>query len=339
MLDAVVGLLSQDLALDPGSSRLRVHMRNVGLVRDMPALVGIQSVGDRRRWLAVGDAARRMVGRTAGSVSVVRPFDGGVPRDAEIASALIATLNREIHGRRSLVRPRTALALGGDVDSAGRQAWQSVLIAAGVREVRFVHRSFAAARGADLDVTSPHAWLVADVGASGTELSLLAGGRAVAVRRVAWGGDAADLAVAERVRERHNIELGPAGAEAVKIAAAGWSNASPSTLARGRCAHRGLPMRAPVTHQDLAGCLDGGVRLVAASIRRLLEETSGELADDVMERGFVLTGGGAQLRGLDAALRIATGIAVVAADQPDRAVVRGVGTALDDGAALRAWAA
>jgi rod shape-determining protein MreB len=308
----------------------------------MPALVAVRSeAGGRRLLTAYGDAARRLLGREPPSRTVLRPFQGGRVADPDAAEALLTCALRESHGRNTLVRPLVRIAVPPDATPADHRALRDAATTAGARKVTWVSRPLAAALGAGLPIDAPAGHLLLDVGASAVHLAVLSLGRVVASARVAAGGDEVDAAIARHLKRNSALLVGPVTAEAVKLHAASLSP-EPServATAAGRCLRTGLPGRAVVRASDLSGALGPLVDAVGLAVRRILDQVPREIAADVTEHGAVLVGGGSRLRGLGAALRDRTGLPVVEADDPERAVLRGLTVAVRDAELQRALAA
>lgn len=341
MLGSLVGLLSQDLAIDPGSTVLRVAVRGQAPI-EMPALVAVRTEpGGRRTLTDYGQAAARLVGRAPPSRTVLRPFQGGRVSDPDAAEALLLCALREAHGRNTLVRPRVHIAVPPDATPADLRALRDAATTAGARQVDWVSRPLAAALGAGLPVESATGHLIVDVGASAVHVALLSLGRVVASCRVAAGGDDADEAIVRHFLTRAALRIGPVTAMAVKLGAAALGREAEGRLATaaGVCQQTGLPHRALVKGTDLATVLMPLVEAVAEAVRHMLDRVPRELCADVTERGAVLVGGGSKLRGLGGALRDLTGLPVVEADEPDRAALRGLGELMADADRMRALAA
>jgi len=333
MLSAVLGLFSQDLAVDLGTSTTRIYQRGGSVVCDEPTLVAVHTDRrGRRQVIAVGEEARPMCGRTPRDIEVVRPVRQGQIHDYEVAEALLLHLVRRVHGRNTWVSPKMVVAIPHRTTEMERRALRESCETAGAREVYLVSRPLAAALGAGLPVERPSGHLVVDLGGGATEASVVSMGGVARSRLVPGGGRGLDRAIADHLWDAHDLLVGEPTAERLKVE---LGEALPPTRGRtrrvsGRCLRRGVPRTVEVTAHAVHDALSGGIAAVAHAIRALLDESPPELAADIVDHGVVLVGGGSHLRGLPAALREATGLAVVQAERPDLAVVEGTGRILEE---------
>jgi rod shape-determining protein MreB len=341
MLTAVLGLFSQDLAIDLGTSTTRIWMRGSGIVCAEPTVVAVHTDGrGRRKVLAVGQEALPMLGRTPSDIRTVQPVRDGQIHDYEVAEAFLLHLVRRCHGRNGWMSPRMVVSVPHGATEMERRAVRESAEAAGGRDVTLVSRPIAAAIGADLPVHEPHGHLIVDIGGGATEVAVLSCNGVVSWVCVQGGGEAMDEAIITRLRERHGLLVGRPTAEQLKIdlgTAVPGAAVERRTIA-GRCLETGVPRAVEITSEDVRDALAPRIAEIAKAIRTVLERTPPELASDIVDRGVVLTGGGAQLRRLDVALRDASGLSVVAADAPAGAVVSGAGRALEQVDLLRAVA-
>lgn len=341
MFRAVLGLFSQDLAVDLGSSRTRIHSRGSGTLCDEPTVVTVHSPpGGRRRVLCVGDEAHPMLGRTPEDLSAIQPVRNGSIVDHEVAEALLLQLVRRATGGAGLLRPRMAIAVPmGSADAAVR-ALRDSCEAAGAREVHLVPRAIAAALGAELPIHEPNGHLVVDLGGGSTTISVLSLSSVVHRTEVPGGGEGLDAAIVDYVRRHHGVEIGLPTAEHLKVtlASALPGGAKGSRVAKGRCVRLGIPRAVEVDAHDVHTAIAGGVAAIGQAIRDAIRKIPPELGSDVVENGVVLVGGGAALDGIEAALRYHSGMPVVAAEHPDLAVVRGALRVLEEVDLMRAIA-
>ncbi len=341
MLSAVLGLFSQDLAVDLGTSNTRIYQRGAGVVCQEPTVVAVHTDRrGRRRVIALGEEARPMRGRTPRDIDVVSPVRQGQIHDYEVAEALLLHLVRRVHGRNSWVSPKMVVAIPHRTTEMERRALRESCETAGAREVHLVPRPLAAAIGAGLPVDRPSGHLLVDLGGGATEVSVLSLGGIVSSRVVPGGGAGLDRAVSDFLRDTHDLLVGDPTAELLKQE---LGEALPPLRARtrrvsGRCVRRGVPRAVDVDSAALHCALHDEVAAIASAIRAVLDESPPELAADIVDHGVVLTGGGSGLRGLEAALREATGLAVVQAERPAQAVVEGAGRILEELELLRAVA-
>jgi rod shape-determining protein MreB and related proteins len=351
MLSSVLGMFSQDLAVDLGTSTVRLYLSQFGTVLSRtppgdaapgtlcaaPTAVAVHTDrAGRRRVMAIGADVVPMMGRTPDDVDVVRPFGRGLIADAEVAEAMLLHLVRRVHGRNGWMRPRMFVAVPYGAHEDELAAVRDMCQAVGGREVRFVPRPIAAGLGAQLPIHEPSGTLLADVGAAGAEVSVLSLGAVVSCRTVDAGGDGMDRAIIDWLQAERELLVGRTTAERVKQAIGAASEADPELIAmvKGRCLRRGVPRTEAVTAADIQGALGPLLDRLAEGIRKAMEEAPPELSTDILESGVVLTGGGAVLPGLDQAMRDRTGLPVVCSDAPDQSVIHGVGRVLDDRAPM-----
>lgn len=331
MLGAVLGLLSQDLAIDLGSDRTRVGVRGAGVVRDIATAVALRTTDrGQRAVIAVGDNARHMLGRTPAGLTVVRPVRAGRIVESAVADVLLEHLFTEIHGRRGIARPRVLLAEAPDATVRTRRTLHDCATAAGARAVATIPRPIAAAVGAGLDPTGPLAHMIVDLGGGTTTIAVVCRGAVIASTTLEIGGDVFDGALLRLLRREHHLLIGTDAAERLKRAA--WALDPPDTVLRvaGRCLDRAVPRAVEVDSADLTRALADPLAAIGAAIRLVLERTPPEVANDVVGHGAFLCGGSAVLPGIDAALRGLTGLAMLAVDEPDRVVIDGTHRVLDD---------
>lgn len=341
MISAVLGLFSQDLAVDLGSSRTRIHLRGSGTLCDEPTVVAVHARRDGRRTvMCVGSEALPMLGRTPEDIQAVQPVRGGSIEDFEVAEALLLQLVRRSWGGTGLLRPRMAVALPSGASEMAVRALRDSCEAAGAREVHLVPRALAAALGADLPIHEPNGHLVVDLGGGSTTLSVVSLTSVVHQVTLPGGGEGLDRAIVDYVRRHHALEIGRPTAEHLKITlgSAIPGGITGSRVAKGRCLRLGIPRASDVDAQDVQAAIAPGIAAIADAIRSSLEAIPPELASDVVENGVVLVGAGAMLDGVETALRALTGLPVVAAESPDLAVVRGAARVIEELELLRAIA-
>ncbi|TNE91849.1 MAG: rod shape-determining protein [Deltaproteobacteria bacterium] len=339
MFSAVLGLFSQDLAVDLGSSETRIYQRGSGVVIAEPTVVAVRTDHKgRRSVLAVGADARPMLGRTPANIEACEPVRDGRIADFEVAEALMMHLVRRVHGRNGWMRPRVALAISHCATDMERRATREACEAAGARFVHLVPRPVAAALGAGLPVDEAGGYLVVDIGAGQTEIGVISLHQVVHGTVVPGGGRGMDLAVQRWLYESEGLLVGDPSARALKecLGAALPPNRPQRDIVRGRCARRGLPRAAEIDAVDVHTALSPAIDAIAAGIRRVVKGAPPELAADIAEHGVLLTGGGARLRGIEGALRERTGLPVVVEEDPEHAVIRGTGAALESLAVLEA---
>ncbi|MEQ9122520.1 MAG: rod shape-determining protein, partial [Alphaproteobacteria bacterium] len=312
MLSRLFGLVSSDLAIDLGTANTLVYAPHVGIVLNEPSVVAMATVNGERRVLAVGSEAKEMLGKTPGNIQAIRPLRDGVIADFEIAEEMIKRFIRKAQNRRFFAAPRVIICVPSGATEVERRALQESAEAAGARRVHLIEEPMEAAIGAGLPVTEPTGSMVVDIGGGTTEVAVLALSGIVYARSVRIGGDAMDDAIVASVRRRHNLLIGERTAERIKQeigSAISQQGAEEMRMpVRGRDLMNGVPREITVTESEIAECLAEPIQAIIEAVRAALENTQPELAADIVDKGIVLTGGGALLRNLDVALGEATGL-------------------------------
>jgi rod shape-determining protein MreB len=340
MFSRLFGFLSADMAIDLGTANTLVYVKGRGIVLDEPSVVAISDVKGRKQVLAVGDEAKQMLGRTPGNIAAIRPLRDGVIADFEVAEEMIKHFIRKVHNRRSFTSPMIIVCVPSGSTAVERRAIQESAESAGARKVFLIEEPMAAAIGAGLPVTEPSGSMVVDIGGGTTEVAVISLGGIVYARSVRVGGDKLDEAIISYIRRTQNLLIGESTAERIKMeigAAAPPDDGAdgPSAEVKGRDLRDGVPKEVVVTQRQIAESLAEPVSQIVEAVRVALENTPPELAADIVDKGIVLTGGGALLNRLDEVLRNATGLPVVAAEQPLLCVALGTGRALEDLKRLR----
>jgi rod shape-determining protein MreB len=341
MFSAVLGLFSQDLAVDLGTSNTRVRVRNARETADEPTVVTVQTDrAGRRTVTAVGREARPMLGRTPEDLVAIQPIRGGRVVDFEVTEALLVHLVRRVHGRSAWMRPRMVVAMPHRASDMEVRAIRDSCESAGAREVKLVPRPVAAALGAGLEIQEPSGVMVVDVGGGATEISVLSLNGVVASTVVEGGGEGMDDAIIRMLEVERSLFVGRPSAERLKIELGTAADPDPDRHAtiRGRCAIGGIPRAEEVSAADVHRALLPHVEAIAEAVRRMVDSVAPEIGADIVDQGVVLTGGGAKLRHLDAALRDRTGLPVVCAERPEHAVIKGVSRILQENALYEAIA-
>lgn len=328
------GLVSDSLAIDLGTTNTRIYIRGRGIVLDEPSVVAVGEHEQTRQILAVGEKAARMIGRTPVNIRAVRPMRAGVIGDFEIAQEMIRHFIRRANKRSDLARPRIIITAPSSSTAVERRAIREAAEAAGARQVFVIEEAMAAAIGAGLPVTSPTGSMVVDIGGGTTDAAVLSLGGIVCTQSVDVGGQVMDEAIMGHVRRVYNLLVGEASAEMVKIAIGSAipppSGDGATMEISGRDLASGVPQRITVTEQEIARCLMEPVATIVGTVKNVLEQVKPELAADIVDSGIILTGGAAQLRGIDQVLRDATGLPVFVAQDPLTCGVRGAGQALEE---------
>ena len=340
MFARLFGLMSADMAIDLGTANTLVYLKGRGIVLDEPSVVAMADVRGKKQVLAVGEEAKLMLGRTPGNISAIRPLRDGVIADFEVAEEMIKHFIRKVHNRRGFASPMVIVCVPSGSTAVERRAIQESAESAGARRVMLIEEPMAAAIGAGLPVTEPSGSMVVDVGGGTTEVAIISLGGIVYARSVRVGGDKMDEAIIAYLRRQHNLLIGESSAERIKLdigaAAAPYDgDEGPQREVRGRDLMHGVPREVIVSQRQVADSLSEPVGAIVEAVKVALENTPPELAADIVDKGIVLTGGGALLYRLDQVLRDATGLPVVVAENPLSCVALGTGRALEEMKRLR----
>lgn len=339
MLSKFMGWLSADMAIDLGTANTLVYVKGKGIVLNEPSVVAIEEYRGKKQVLAVGNEAKQMLGRTPGNINAIRPLRDGVIADFEIAEEMIKYFIRKVHNRRTFASPMIIVCVPSGSTAVERRAIQESAEAAGARKVWLIEEPMAAAIGADLPVTEPTGSMVVDIGGGTTEVAVLSLGGIVYARSVRVGGDKMDAAIISYIRRNHNLLVGEGSAERIKkeigSACAPDAGEGRTIEIKGRDLMNGVPKEIIITERQVAESLSEPVSQIVEAVKVALEHTAPELAADIVDKGIVLTGGGALLTNLDQVLRNATGLPVSIAEDPLACVVKGTGKALDEMSRLR----
>jgi rod shape-determining protein MreB len=320
-----------DVAVDLGTSNTRIAVRGRGVVLDQPTAIAIQRGGRGREVIAVGEEARRMLGRTPAGTEVIRPLRAGVVYDFDATELLLRALLRQV-STRTMLRPKLLVAIPSDTTEVERRAVQESARAAGGRDVTLVSAPLVAALGADMPVREPVGSVIVDVGGGRTDVAVVSLGGLVQRRSVSVAGDSMEDAIRAWLEAEHNLQIGERTAENLKIRiGCAIAPHEPGHMRiRGRDRESSRPVELDVTAQEMSMALSGPVSRIREVLLETLAATAPELSSDIMDRGILLCGGGSLLRGLDEVLRNATGLPVMHVDAPTQCVIRGAHALLDD---------
>jgi rod shape-determining protein MreB len=323
-------VLSKKIGIDLGTSTVLIYVKGEGIVVNEPSLVAVNR--DGTRILAVGRQALEMVGRAPDSIQVVRPMRDGVIADFVVTEGMLHHFIGKVQGRQRIFKPEIMVCVPSGVTSVERRAVTEAAISAGARQAWLIDEPLAAAIGAGLPIAEPRGNAICDIGGGTTEIAVISLSGMVVAHSIRVGGNRIDDAITTYLKRKHNLLIGERTAEEIKIAvgSAVMMKEPLVTEVRGRDIVSGLPRSMEISSNEVTEAIQEPLRLIVGAVRGVLEETPPELAADIFDRGIVLSGGGAQLRGLDRYLAMHTGIPAVVADDPQTSVVRGTGLALEN---------
>jgi rod shape-determining protein MreB len=339
MFDNLLGFLSSDIGIDLGTANTLVYVKDKGVVLREPSIVAVKA--GTTQVLAVGDEAKRMLGRTPGNITAIRPLKDGVIADFEITEAMLRHFIQKAHGHRRFVRPRVLVAVPSGITEVEKRAVKDSAMHAGAREVYLIEEPMAAAIGVGLPVTDPAANMIIDIGGGTTEVAIISLAGIVFSHSLRVAGDELDSAIHHYLKRTYNLMVGERTAEEIKLRL-GSAHKLEKELTmdvKGRDQVAGLPKTITITSEEIREALSEPVARIVAAIRSTLERCPPELSADLVDRGVVLAGGGALLRGLDSLIAKETGLPVHIAEDPLSAVAEGTGKALQEIEFLRAIAA
>ena len=327
------------MAIDLGTANTLVYVKGKNIVLNEPSVVAIADVKGKKVVLAVGEDAKQMLGRTPGNIQAIRPLRDGVIADFEIAEDMIKYFIRKVHNRRSFASPLVVICVPSGSTAVERRAIQESAEAAGARRVYLIEEPMAAAIGAGLPVTEPTGSMVVDIGGGTTEVAVLSLGGIVYSQSVRVGGDKMDEAIIAYIRRNHNLLVGESSAERIKeeigSACPPEEGEGRTMEIKGRDLMNGVPKELVISERQISESLADSVSAIIEAVKSALEHTAPELAADIVDKGIVLTGGGALLTNMDYVLRYATGLPVSIADNPLSCVALGTGRALEEMKKLR----
>jgi len=331
-----MSFIGRDMAVDLGTANTLVYVRGRGIVLNEPSVVAINT--DTGGILAVGSEAKKMIGRTPGNIVAVRPLKDGVIADFEITERMLRYFIQKVHRRRFLARPRVVVCVPSGITGVERRAVIEASTQAGARAVHIVEEPMAAAIGAGLPVHEATGNMVVDIGGGTTEVAVISLGGIVTAQSIRVAGDELDNAVIQYVKKEYSLLLGERTAEEIKMAlgsAYAVDEEDQHTEIRGRDLVSGLPKTVVVSTSEIRKAIEEPVNMIIDAVKTTLDKCPPELSGDIMDRGIVLTGGGALLRGLDERLRRETGMPIHIADNPLDSVALGAGKCVEEFEALQ----
>jgi rod shape-determining protein MreB len=333
LLDPILGLFANDLAIDLGTANTLIYMKGKGIILGEPSVVAVKKDGrGGAKTLAVGKEAKVMLGRTPGNIVAIRPMKDGVIADFEITEAMLRHFIRKVHNRKTLVRPRIIICVPSGITQVEKRAVRESAESAGAREVFLIEEPMAAAIGAGMPITEPRSNMVVDIGGGTTEVAVISLAGIVYSKSVRIGGDKMDEAILQYLKRKYNFLIGISMAENIKIAI---GNAYPGNHletmeVRGRDLATGIPKTISVDSDEIRQAISEQVDTIVETVRIALEQTPPELAADIVDNGIVLAGGGSLLKNLDLRLREETKLPITITDDPLSTVVLGSGMVLDN---------
>ena len=326
----VLGAFSNDMGIDLGTATTLVYIKNQGIVLCEPSVVGIQA--GTSHVLAVGEEAKRMLGRTPGNIIAIRPMRHGVIADFEITEGMLRYFIKKVHNRRVLVRPRMVIAIPSGITEVEKRAVKDSALHAGAREVYLVEEPIAAAIGVGLPIQEPAGNMIIDIGGGTTEIAVISLAGIVFAKSIRIGGDEMDEAIINYLKKTYNLMIGERTAENIKIkVGSAYPLDEEITMeVRGRDLVAGLPKMVTISSEEIREAMNETIAQILEAIRITLERTPPELSADLIERGIILAGGGALLKGLDKLIQEETGLPVHLAEDPLTAVALGTGKVLSE---------
>lgn len=325
-----MGFFSKDIGIDLGTANTLVHVKGKGIVLREPSVVAINK--KTNNILAVGDSAKSMIGRTPGDIVAIRPMKDGVIADFDITQNMIKYFIRKVMQKGMFSKPRVVICVPSGVTEVEKRAVEEATLQAGAKEAYLIEEPMAAAIGADLPVEEPSGSMVVDIGGGTSEVAVISLGGIVTSKSLRIAGDEFDEAIVHYVKKEYNLMIGERTAEQIKVTiGAAYPKPKEETMEiRGRDLITGLPKNLSITSTEITEALKEPINAIVDSIKFTLEKTPPELASDIMDRGIMLTGGGALLSGLDKLIKGETGMPVSIAENPLDCVALGTGKVLDE---------
>ena len=327
MLRNFLGLFSNDIGIDLGTANTLVYSKDKGIVLREPSVVAIHS--GTRRVLAVGNEAKKMLGRTPGNITAIRPMKEGDIADFDITEAMLRYFIKKVQTAK-IIPPRVVIAIPSGITEVEKRAVKESATHAGARDVMLLEEPMAAAIGVGLPVEEPAANMIVDIGGGTTEVAIISLAGVVYAKSIRVGGDELDAAIINYMKRAYNLLIGERTGEEIKlrIGSAAALDEEMNLEVKGRDSVAGLPKTIQVSSQEIREALHDTVNAIVEAVRSALERCPPELSADLVDRGFVLAGGGALLRGIDRLLCDRTGLPVIIADDPLSAVANGTGAVL-----------
>jgi rod shape-determining protein MreB len=332
---SILRYFSKDLAIDLGTANTLVFAKNQGIVVREPSVVVINKITNRIE--AVGGEAKEMLGRTPGNIESIRPMKDGVIADFEVTERMLEYFIKKAHGRKMVVHPRIVIGVPSEITQVEKRAVKDSAMRAGASEVYLVEQAMMAAIGAGLPITEPSGNMIVDIGGGTTDVAVISLAGTVYSRSVRVAGNEMDVAIIQYLKRKYNLLIGERTSELIKMEiGSAYPLKDELTLEiKGRDLVEGVPKTLTISDAEIREALAEPVQTIVEAVKMALERTPPELSADIMDKGIVLSGGGALLRSLDQRLRDETGLPVVLAEDPLASVVLGTGAVLQDMDLLR----
>ncbi|MBC8313791.1 MAG: rod shape-determining protein [Candidatus Cloacimonetes bacterium] len=326
----LMNLITNDVAIDLGTANTLVYVKGHGIVVNEPSVVALET--ETKRIIAIGEKAKEMLGKTPREIKAIKPMKDGVIADFEITEAMLRDLILRSQQKKFLVHPRVIVAVPSGITEVEKRAVKDSAVNAGARKVFLVSEPLAAAIGVNLPVHEPYGNMIIDIGGGTTEIAIVSLSHIVDHRSIRIGGDEMDEAIVSFLRKKHNLYIGESTAEKMKmkIGSAYPMKDELKMEVRGRDLISGFPVSIKISSQEIREALSETISEIVNAIKRLFEETPPELSADIADRGVVLTGGAAQLKGLGQKIRETIDLPVTLVENPLTAVVMGSGKILDN---------
>jgi rod shape-determining protein MreB and related proteins len=339
LFDSMLGVFSNDLAIDLGTANTLVYVRGSGIVLSEPSVVAVRNdTRGKNRVLAVGQEAKNMLGRTPGNITAIRPMRDGVIADFEVTEAMLRHFIKKVHKHRRFVRPRIIIAIPSGITQVEKRAVRESAESAGAREVFLIEEPMAAAIGAGLPITEPICNMVVDIGGGTTEVAVISLAGIVYSHSLRVAGNKMDEAIMQYIKRHYNLLIGERSAEIIKTSI---GNAYPdyaeldSIEVKGRDLVSGIPKILTIDSEEIRNAISEQIEAILETVKVALEQAPPELAADIVDRGIVLTGGGALIKNLDKLLREETGLPITVTEDPLSTVALGCGKVLENIEILR----
>lgn len=331
--DSILGIFSNDLAIDLGTANTLVYVKGKGIVLSEPSVVAVRTDSRaKNRVLAVGQEAKNMLGKTPGNIVAIRPMRDGVIADFEVTEAMLRHFIHKVHNRRTFVRPRIIIAVPSGITQVEKRAVRESAESAGAREVFLIEEPMAAAIGAGLPITEPTCNMIVDIGGGTTEVAVISLAGIVFSRSIRVAGDKMDAAIIQYIKRKYNLLIGEMTSETIKTTI---GNAYPESKnletieVKGRDLVSGIPKILEIDSEEIRVAISEQIDAILETVKIALEQTPPELAADIVDRGIVLTGGGALLKNFDKLLGEECGLPITVTEDPLSTVALGSGKVLD----------